>query len=195
MTTQRWVLFVGMAVGFAAVPAVALADAGLPMLAFMWPGMGYALIPVIVIETIVMMRMLKTALGRTAVVVTVANLVTTVAGVPLTWALAFGVQLLMGGGGVGPSVDTIAGKLFAVTVQAPWLLPYVDQSPWMIPAAALFLLVPFFFASWLIEYWVARWTMRDIDHGDLRRAVMWANLASYALLALVTLGFLIAALV
>ena len=177
------------------VPSVAFADAGLPMLAFVWPGMGFALVPVIVIETVVMMRLLKTTLGRTAVVMTVANLVTTVVGVPLTWGAMFGLQALLGGGGAGPDIGTIAGKVFAVTVQAPWLLPYQEQIRWMVPAAALFLLVPFFFASWLIEYWVARWTMRDLDRRALRRAVMWANLASYALLALVALGFLVAAIV
>jgi hypothetical protein len=187
-----FMLVAGVAAG---APSVASADAGLPMLAIVWPGMGLSLVPVIAIEIVVMIRMLKTPWARTSAVVAGANVVTTLVGVPLTWVVLVAVQMLAGGGGVGPDFGTVLGKAFAVTVQAPWLLPYATDNPWMVPAAALVLLVPFFFVSWLIEYWVARWTMRDVDHELLNRAVMFANIASYALLAVVVLGFLVAALV
>jgi hypothetical protein len=95
---------------------------------------------------------------------------------------------------VGPDIGTVAGKVFAVTVRAPWLIPYESQLCWMVPAAALFLLVPFFFASWLIEYWVTRLMMRGLDAKLVRRAVMWASLASYAVFGTVVLGVLAVAI-
>jgi hypothetical protein len=51
--------------------------------------------------------------------------------------------------------------------------------------------VPFFFASWLIEYRLSRLFMRDTEKPVLRRAVLVANVVSYALLvvaALIGLG-------
>jgi hypothetical protein len=56
-----------------------------------------------------------------------------------------------------------------------------------VPVATLVLLVPFFFASWLIEYWVSRLFARETDKKTLNRAVLAANLVSYAFLAGVVL--------
>ena len=47
------------------------------------------------------------------------------------------------------------------------------------------LLVPFFFASWGIEYMVARVMLRGADQQLLLRAMAKANLVSYALLGVV----------
>lgn len=171
-----------------ASPAVAFANAGVPMIGIIYPGMGVLLIPVILLEVVVFRRRLDQPLKRTALTVTVSNLVSTVLGIPLTWIALFSLQAVTGGGSTGPSFDTLAGKVLAVTWQAPWMMPYESDLYWMIPVAALVLLVPFFFASWLIEYYVSRLFMREIEHGALRNSVLVANLVSYALLAAVTLA-------
>lgn len=49
------------------------------------------------------------------------------------------------------------------------------------------LLIPFFFVSWLIEYYVSRLFMREVERKALRQAVLRANLVSYGLLAAVAL--------
>ncbi|MDO8915821.1 MAG: hypothetical protein Q7W16_07055 [Coriobacteriia bacterium] len=186
---ERRILFAAALMGALAVPAVAFANAGVPMLGIVYPGMGILLIPVIVLEVAVLRRRLGAPLRRTAVMVTVSNLVSTVLGVPLTWAALVGLQAVTGGGGAaGPSFDTLAGKVLAVTWQAPWMMPYESDMYWMIPVATLVLLVPFFFVSWLIEYQISRPFMRDTDKAVLRRAVLIANLMSYGLLALVALA-------
>jgi len=181
---ERRILW-AVAVSFAwAVPTVAFANAGVPMIGVVYPGMGILLIPVIVVEVGVLRRRLETPLRRTVAMVTISNLVSTVLGVPLTWAVLLMMQAVTGGGGAnGPSFDTLAGKVLAVTWQAPWMMPYESDVYWMIPVAALVLLVPFFFASWLIEFLVSRLFLRDFDKTALRRSVMVANLVSYALLA------------
>lgn len=171
-----------------ASPAVAFANVGVPMIGIIYPGMGILLVPVVVLEVVVLRRRLSQPLRRTTLTVTVSNLVSTVVGIPLTWIALFGLQAVTGGGTTGPSFETLAGKVLAVTWQAPWMMPYESDLYWMIPVAALVLLVPFFFASWLIEYSVSRLFMRDIEHGSLRNAVLVANLVSYALLAAVALA-------
>jgi hypothetical protein len=189
---RRGILLTAATVCVVMVPSVALANAGVPMIAIVYPGMGIALLPVIILEVMVLRRLLDTAPGRTAVTVTVSNLVSTVLGVPLTWVALVLLQALTGGGGAGPSFDTLLGKILAVTWQAPWMMPYEADMYWMMPVAALVLLVPFFCVSWLIEYHVSRLILRTIDRVELRRAVLKANLVSYALLAALTLAVLAA---
>jgi hypothetical protein len=184
---DRRILFSAVVISVVTTPAIAFANAGVPMIGIVYPGMGILLIPVIVLEVAVLRRRLGVPLRRTAVMVTVSNLVSTVVGVPLTWAALVGLQAVTGGGAAGPSFDTLVGKLLAVTWQAPWMLPYEADLYWMVPVATLVLLVPFFFVSWLIEYHVSRPFMREVDHAELRLSVLAANLMSYALLAGVVL--------
>ncbi|MDY0088495.1 MAG: hypothetical protein RBS78_08115 [Coriobacteriia bacterium] len=193
---RTWRLVASCIVLILAVPAAAYANAGVPMLGVVWPGMGVALIPVILLETYLVLRALGLPARRVAVVVGVANVASTLVGIPLTWAALVGVQAVVpGGGGAGPDIGTIAGKLFAVTVQAPWLIPYDADLHWMIPTAALVLLVPFFFASWCVEYLTARLMLRDVGVSALSGAVFRANLVSYALLGLVVIVILAVSLI
>jgi hypothetical protein len=174
------------------VPSVAYANMGLPMIAIMYPAMGILLVPVIVLEVLVLRRLLSTPVRRTWAMVTVSNLVSTGVGIPLTWVALVAIQFVTGGTGWSPVLDVpILGTLLSVTWLAPWMMPSGADEHWMIPLASLALLVPFFFASWLIEYVVSLMFMRDMEAGLLKRAVFVANLVSYALLvsvALVGLG-------
>ena len=88
--------------------------------------------------------------------------------------------------------------------KAPWLVPFGNQD-WMVFAAMGVLLVPFFFASWAVEYQVAKRRLtnelcelrdstgpgesfgRDTFTREIRSAVRNANLISYALLGLFVL--------
>lgn len=185
---ERRVLLSAVFLSVLLVPSIACANAGLPMIAIMYPGMGILLVPVIVLEVLVLRRLLDTPVRRTSAMVAVSNLVSTGVGVPLTWAALVGVQFVTGGGGWSPLLDVpFLGKLLGVTWLAPWMMPWGTDEHWMIPLAALMLLVPFFFASWLIEYVVSVMFMRDIEAARLKRAVLVANLVSYALLAGVAL--------
>jgi len=168
----------------------AYADAGIPMLALAWPGMMIALIPIIIVEAIVSNRIMK--IDRKAIIIatSIANAVSTAVGVPLTWIVLVVIQISTGGGGIVYDFDTAIGKLLSVTWQAPWLLPFESDLYWMIPAAMLVLLIPFFFASWAIEFWTGLLVLRkrDIDRRKYRKAIFWANACSYCLLALLVAG-------
>ena len=191
MPKKLWVyLLAGWMLALFASPACA--DSGVPMIFVTLPGMVIAIIPVIILETIVNRRIMKLSIGRTIGVTVVANLVSTFVGIPLTW-LALAVLQIFSGGGRAYGLKTLSQKFLAVTWQAPWLIPYGDDLRWMVPAAMLALLIPFFLVSYFVEYYVIRRLLRQWDHLLVGEAVWNANLLSYGLLALVVLGFLLMA--
>jgi hypothetical protein len=172
------------------LPEPALADAGLPMLVITWPMMLLALAPVIVIEALVFHRRgfpFKASLISNAA----ANLVSTLVGIPLTWALLVFVEmaavpLLV------PVVDSQAGKLGPAVVQSllvalysPWLAPFDDSTlRWAMPVAILILLAPFFWVSYRVERRVIRMIKPDWPAGLTNSASFAANVYSYSPLAL-----------
>lgn len=179
-----------------------LFDMGLPMIMPTMYFMVLALVPIILIEAFYVSRVLairfKSALGSAAF----GNIVSTIVGIPLTWFLLFIIQVISGGTSTF-NVGTFARRVLEVTVQAPWILPFSREEFWVFHLAALFLLVPFFFATCLIEYVVMRnkLAIEVVDAGisaDIPtaermvfKAVRNANLISYALIALLLLVSLI----
>lgn len=119
----------------------------------------------------------------------IANLVSTLIGIPITWFLLAMIQMLTGGGG-GYGLSTFTTRILAVTWQAPWLMPYRGNIHWMAPIAALVLLIPYFFVSWWIEYLIAKRICKDIDKKILIRAIRNVNFLSYGGLGVYTLIYL-----
>ena len=191
VNSRRRLLLLGLLL--LGVSLSAYADAGVPMLALAWPGMGLLLIPIIAIEAVVLWRRLGIPCKQAIGVGTASNVFTTLIGMPLTWFGLVALQILSGaGGGVG-NFQTPMGKILAVTWQAPWLLPYDSDLYWMVPTAMLVLLLPFFFVSWWLEYLLTRRMLRTaaLEKSSIRKAVFWANISSYLLLALVSAGYLV----
>jgi len=175
---------------FTGLPAVAYANIGLPMIFITLPWMVVSLIPVIAVEGHICSRRLDLTPGTAIKVTTASNLASTFIGIPITWGVLVALQMLTGGGG-SHGIDTFLRKLLAVTWQAPWLIPYEKEFFWMVPSAGLVLMVPYFFASWLVEYQVSRRLLPEKDRKDVKRSVLYANLASYALLELVIASYLV----
>lgn len=162
---------------------MSLIDIGLPMIFLAIPVMLVALLPIIGLEALVLRYSTSITFKEATRAAALTNLASTLPGIPITWFLLVALQLLTGGG-AAYGLKTPLTRLLAVTWQAPWLIPYDSDLYWMIPAAGLFLLIPFFFASWLVEYLVARRLLHQVDPTDTWRGVRNANLASYGLLAL-----------
>lgn len=161
------------------------------MLVFEWPLMAAALVPVATIETAVVARILKLRFGTALKDVFLANLWTTVIGVPTAWALML-VLGLVATGGRALGIETPAQKLAAVTLQAAWLVPYEEHFHWMIPAAATVLLVPCFALSVFVENWTLARRWPDLAPKPLTAAVLRANAWSYLALAVAGGGWLAA---
>ena len=170
------------------VPSIAYANAGVPMLFLAMPAFLISLVPIIAIETLYISKGMQLPLAQSLKTVSISNVASTVVGIPLTWFLLVLVQMVTGGGGAY-GIDSVIGKILAVTWQAPWLIPYESDLNWMIPVAGLVLLVPFFFASWWSEYFVSKKLNKALPTENIKSMVRNANLITYSLLATWPIGF------
>jgi hypothetical protein len=166
------------------------ANAGLPMLAIMWPLLFLAFIPIVLIESYVLRRYLRRVEWRESLkVCTYSNLFSTLIGIPLTWAVLVVVEIfLMFLSDSVPLSDVPLIVIFIV--ESPWLVPKV--SDWSIPLAGMLLLIPFYFASIWSEHLIVRRLMGQ-SHNDheLKKAVYAGNQASYGFLLVILLLILV----
>jgi hypothetical protein len=176
------------------VPLPLLADVGIPMIFVTLPAMAMLLVPVVVIEGLLCKRWLGVTTWQAIKSNAVSNLASTIIGVPVAWAA----MLAVGYGAMGIDAvqgwhSPIANVIFFVLTSA-WLPP-TDRAHevWFVPAAALVLLIPFFFASYWIEYFIVR-NMVGMPDGQppnlayprVRIAVRNANLVTYGAMFLAT---------
>ncbi len=68
-------------------PKPAYADVVLPMLVFTWPAMSLLLLSVVIIESLVLIMMLKIDIGKAITVSFWANAKSTIIGIPLSWII------------------------------------------------------------------------------------------------------------
>ncbi len=160
------------------------------MLALLWPVSWVLFIPIVIIEAWVARRIVeldwKTSLKKTAL----ANAVSTLIGIPLTWGVLVVIEIILSQGGRAYGINTFTGKLIAVTVQAPWLIPYESDLDWMIPSASIVLLIPFFLTSVYVERWIFG-MKSQIDKTKIKSWSFKANLLTYGLLQAILVCFLI----
>jgi len=171
----------------AGIALPAHADVGVPMLAVMWPPAWLLLLAIVPAEGYFARRILsldwRSALGLSLR----ANLVSTLVGIPLTW---FVLLLVEFGTGYAvyllkvdeASVPSAVQRAVAITVLAPWLGPGDGLSAWIVPAAAAYLCIPFFFASVLIENRVALRRLGPLETPRVRKWSWYANGFSYSII-------------
>lgn len=170
-----------------------LADAGVPMIFVEWPLMFCALVPIIIIETLVLRRRLSLPFGRSLAGATRANILSTLIGVPIAWALMVAVEFAA----LSPIVW--AGQKWHWNMESPllyisflvgiaWIGP-PTTSFWPIALAAALLLVPTFFISVWIERWSYRRSWRNLDRTAVNHSAWSANLCSYTLLFAIACGW------
>jgi hypothetical protein len=172
------------------LPIVADANMGLPMVAVFLPPMWLALLAIVAIESFVFTRVCGVGFAKSLRPVAWGNLASTILGIPIVWSLLAATELVCCGTAKG--LGTSAAKIYAVTVQAPWLIPYESEFHWMIPAAVASLFVPFFIASVVIEAPFNVRSFADIPKDKVWKATAAANLGSYVGLGLITAVFLAA---
>lgn len=178
-----------------ACPVLALANAGLPMLAVVWPLSIPALIPVVAVESYVLGRLSGMGIRPLLGGVFRANLLSTVVGLPLGWGALVALEFLLAQGTVSSGVSSSYpprefAEVLRIMLMAPWLGPISQGAEWYVPVATMTLLVPFC----IVSYWVeARYLMGYSPLGGMaggRRVVWRANLLSYAMLLVACLGWL-----
>ena len=179
----------------------AYANVGVPMIFITFPGMLLALLPIIAIESKVLGPIFRLEKIRIVKFTAISNSVSTILGIPLAW---FVHTLLLIGFGYTfsvllPDINLFSGSYIplalSVTLGAAWLAPLENHIYWMVPAASLFLLIPYFFASWYIEYRVYLRLIKTVEKSLCRSATLRANLVSYSFLAIVAVIWLITSIV
>ena len=156
---------------------ILFADVGIPMLAVVWPVAWLAFLPVVLVESLVALQGLELRFRRALVVTAAANAVSTLVGIPIVWFIMVIIQMTMtGGGSLWHASDSPTQAVIAACRRAAWLGPY--EQLWMVPLAAIFLCIPFYFASVLIEYLVVRCMVTN-GPSEVRRFCWRANLWSY----------------
>ena len=178
-------------------PAIALANAGIPMLMLLWPFSILTLIPVILIETYVIEKHLKLGIRATIKHTTKANLISTFFGVPLVWVLSFIAELIIMFSIISifdlksypsPAMYNLsepAQSILITVLTFPWL-GGANGNIWIIQLALTLLLTLCFFASYLIErsYFIIK--LPKIKKKKISTSIKIAHIYSYLFLLIVS---------
>lgn len=170
------------------ISTAAHADIGLPMIVLAFPVMLVSLLPIIAVEALLVASDLSLPIGRSFRVMGLANLVSTIAGVPIAWIVMVPIQVF--GTWVAAQVphERLGTGVATAVLGAAWLPNEVPF--WIVSLALCVLLVPTFFLSWLIEgkvmwrFFLHRDETDRLTMEQVWRATLRANVTSYALLAL-----------
>lgn len=161
----------------------AAANAGIPMLVLAWPAQGLAFVPVVAIESLLIAHAIGTTIKAQFKPVVVANLISTIVGVPLAW---LGMLALEGG---------VAGLVFGLLPESVANLPAMQyvlfpfMSAWIggsskleFQAAFVVLSIPFCAISIYTEFRFLRVGVASHSIPNLKRAVTLANVLTYTFL-------------
>jgi hypothetical protein len=173
------------------------------MISLTFPAMLMLLIPVIVVEGLLCRKWLGLTMPQAMKSNAVSNVASTIIGVPVAWAIMLGVEFATFG--IVDHIHAIQNwrsplaSVVWLLLGSAWIGPPGEKNLWVIPAACLVLLVPFFFASYGIEYLVVK-NMVGIPEGGppnlaynrVRIAVRNANIVTYGAMFLATSAWLAA---
>lgn len=168
-----------------------LADAGVPMLFLQMPVLIITLPIVIAIEAFLCRRWLNLSWKKAWWGTFLANVVSTLFGFPLLWVAMLFLPVVFHGSGV-PNLTEPWLSVYSVTVQAAWLGAGEERYYWMIPTAALVLLVPAFFLTIYIEGKIYRRVFKDSQ--GIPSATWRMHYISYAFLCAIGIGLLVCSL-
>jgi hypothetical protein len=179
------------------------ADAGVPMIALTFPGMLLLLLPIICVEGLLYKKWIGLSGWEAFKSSAISNAVSTLIGVPVAWAIMLGLEF--GSFGIIDHSSSIQNwkspiaELIFFIFSSAWIAPPSEKTAWWIPAAVLVLLVPFFLASFLIEYLVVAYMFGmpggeppNLGYGHIRSAVRNANLVTYGAVFVATAVWLMA---
>jgi len=166
-----------------------LANAGLPMVMVFLPPAWFALVPIIVIESAWGAWRLKLPVGRALAAQSVANCVSTLIGIPVTWLALVLIEFVLLEGAVRVVPESLLSALTPI-VGAAWLGPGAEEKLWMTALAITVLTAAFYLMSVSIEGFIIARFFRDVPRKLIRSWSFKANAISYALLlALILLAW------
>jgi hypothetical protein len=166
-----------------------LANIGLPMVAVYLPPAWLALVPIIFIESGYGTWRYKFPFGRSLAAQSIANCLSTLIGIPITWLILVLVQFVAlewSGGVIPKSLLPILSPLLG----AAWLAPGNEQGWWILAVAIAVLTFFFYLMSVASEGFVVARFFRDSPRNKIRSWMLQANAITYGLLLLLIFGAL-----
>jgi hypothetical protein len=169
------------------------ADALLPTIALISPITVFLLLPIIVIEAWYVGRFLDLRFWKATGVMTLANVVSTIIGIPITFGLSSLQNRVMIH--VYGSEKANFDKWIATGDASARAFSFGHYPGWAFLTSAFVTLIVCFLVSWWVEYLVARWRLKAlIDSAKFSRrqtnqAVRNANILSYSFLTAIVLLF------
>ena len=185
------------------IPALAYANAGLPILAILWPLSLPAFFPVVFLESYVLNKNLALGYKKSFVVSIKANIISTIIGLPLAWVACFIIEMLLmlffvevAGAESYPTdlfkaLPESISNILDVIMTFPFLGPGPGGGHWVIPFATSIMLIPCFFVSYWMELFYINKKLPDFHKENVKPAVWRANLYSYGLLFIACVIWLI----
>ncbi|NLG16392.1 MAG: hypothetical protein GX556_03555 [Fibrobacter sp.] len=171
------------------VSGTCFANAGIPMFFIQFPFALFAAVPVIAIEALVLKKMMEATWREVILDSTKANFFSTIIGYPLSWGIAFGIELLTTGGSCGPGFGNFKDSLVTIIVEAAWLCPNEPFPKYAVPGALLVLLTIAWILSVFIEYWVV--SFKRENKKKYWKPVITMNIASYLVLLILAVFFMV----
>jgi hypothetical protein len=172
---------------------IILLNAGSPMIILEIPLMLLTLLPIIIVEAVITHSKLKLLWKQAFFGVAIANLFSTLLGVPLAWLAMLLIKLISESGfhilykqspaSVSPLLD-----LLQFFLSVAWLGPQYTFIN--IISALIILLIPSYYVSVLMERKICRSIWRNQPRELVDHAVIYANRVSYLCLFMLTFAFL-----
>jgi hypothetical protein len=155
------------------------ANAGIPMIGLIIPWFGISIIPVIIIEGYVIKKIAALGTAVSMKISTVANLITTILGIPITWVLLVLIQFSLGEYYLFEN-ETYQ-NIHEIILNAAWLNPGALDSD--LAVAGMIMLLPFFLVSYSIEYFIVKRFFAGVGTSKIvaKKAAFITNLITYSL--------------
>lgn len=170
----------GLCLAFAASPASA--NMGIPTIFLTLPAMLIALVPVVAIEAWIIIKRLGVSAGEASLTSTVANLTSTLLGLPVTWFVLL-ILSCFARPLIRPDLKRLQGRFLTAALEAPLFPPYQQgYKNWMVLAGCLILMVPYFAASYLVENQVAMFILNDANATGVSLSILEGNIITYGML-------------
>jgi hypothetical protein len=166
-----------------------LANIGLPIVAVYLPPAWLALVPIIFVESGYGAWRYRFSFGRTLAAQAIANCISTLIGIPITWLVLVVLEFIAVDRGARFLPKPLLSVLTPV-LGAAWLAPVPNQGSWIVLSAVLTLTIVFYLMSVVTEGFVVVRFFRDVPRKTIRGWMVQANGISYALLLLLIFGAL-----
>ena len=173
------------------LPISIYANAGVPMIYISYPLMAYSLIPIIIIESVIFVKLTKISFKKSIISNSVSNIISTLGGFPLAWFLLYYLEGVTTDFRCGPGFDTIQNSIITIIVEAAWLCPWEKNLKWLVPTAFIICLIIAFIISIFLEYLINKRIIKGLEKKIIRKATLYANLFSYGLLIIISIVYLI----